>query len=96
MAKNKVQYGRKGTAEAVPEHKFEFPLKKQNFYYILVGVAVIIVGYLLMATGITEQPAVPDGKWNNIWAVDIAPVLLVIGYCVIIPIGILKKFNKNN
>lgn len=71
---------------------WKFPLQKQNFLIIGFGIVVIIVGYLLMATGITEEPALPDGKWNNVFAVSIAPILLVIGYCVIIPFGIFKSF----
>jgi hypothetical protein len=46
-----------------------------------------------MMTGVTDQPAVLDGKWNNPLAVTVAPIVLVIGYCVIIPFGILKKFK---
>ena len=47
-----------------------------------------------MATGVTEEPALPDGKWNNPFAVVVAPLLLVIGYCVIIPLGLIKFFSK--
>lgn len=71
-----------------------FPLSRMNFYYLLGGIVVILIGYALMATGITNDPALPDGKWNNPLAVTIAPFILVIGYCVIIPIGLLKNFNK--
>lgn len=75
--------------------KWNFPLQKQNFIIIGIGIVVILIGYLLMATGITEEPALPNGKWNNVLAVSIAPILLVIGYCVIIPFGIFKTFaNK--
>lgn len=74
---------------------WKFPLQKQNFLIIGIGLVVIIVGYLLMATGVTEEPAIPNGKWNNVFAVAIAPILLVIGYCVIIPFGIFKSFPTN-
>lgn len=71
-----------------------FPLAKQNFVIMGIGLATIIIGYLLMATGITEEPALVDGTWNNTFAVDVAPILLVVGYCVIIPFGLMKNFNK--
>lgn len=70
---------------------WNFPLEKGNLIIIAVGVGVVLLGYLLMMTGITEQPAVPDGKWNNFFAVTAAPLLLLLGYCVIIPFGILKS-----
>lgn len=85
MAKTKI----------VKKPNWQFPLQKQNFIILGIGLAVILLGYLLMSTGITEQPAVPNGKWNNPMAVIVAPLLLVIGYCVIIPFGILRNFQKS-
>ena len=61
--------------------EFSFPLEKENFMIIGLGIAVLIVGYILMS-----QNSV-DGFLPTI----IAPILLVAGYCVIIPYGILKK-----
>ncbi len=74
--------------------KWEFPLEKKDLIVIGVGIAVVLLGYLLMATGVTEEPALPNGKWNNPFAVVVAPLLLVIGYCVIIPLGLIKFFSK--
>ena len=74
--------------------KWAFSLGNANLKVALIGLAVIILGYGLMYTGVTEEPAVPDGKWNNIFAVDIAPILLIIGYCVIIPFALMKKFDE--
>lgn len=73
---------------------WQFPLGRMNFYYLLAGLAVILIGFALMATGISEEAAVVDGTWNNPMAVTVAPILLIIGYCVLIPMGLLKKFNK--
>lgn len=76
-----------------PNVEWKFPLKKQNFMILGIGLAVILVAYGLMSSGISDQPAVPDGDWNNFWAVTVAPIMLVIGYCVIIPFGLLKYFG---
>lgn len=92
MAKVKKRTPR---AEATKKVQWEIPFSKQNVIIAAIGLAVILVGYALMATGITDQPAVPDGKWNNFMAVTAAPFLLVIGYCIIIPIAIMKRFDKN-
>ncbi len=88
MAKSEI----KSRTKSIHKATWKFPLQKQNFYIIGVGLIIIIIGYLLMATGITEEPALPNGKWNNIFAVSIAPILLVLGYCVIIPYGIFTSF----
>ena len=79
--------------------KWEIPFTKKNLIIAGIGVATIIVGYLLMATGLGGDHAAVDGTWNNPMAITIAPILLVIGYCAIIPYAILKYFphsdNKN-
>jgi hypothetical protein len=82
--------------ERFKKAEWTFPLNRHNFIYLGIGIAVIILGYILMSTGITEEPALPDGKWNNPMAVTIAPILLVIGYCVLIPYGLLKLFKNKS
>ena len=89
MAKRNIDVSKKKAAV-----KWEFPLEKNNLIIIGIGLAVILIGYMLMATGVTEEPAIADGKWNNPLAVTVAPILLLIGYTVIIPYGIIKKFKK--
>jgi len=89
MAKRELNVTKKKSAV-----KWEFPLEKNNLIIIGIGLAVILFGYMLMATGISDEPATVDGKWNNPMAVTIAPILLVIGYTVIIPYGIIKRFKK--
>jgi hypothetical protein len=100
MAKDSLNstFGRKSSITTKPNATWNFPLSKMNMIYLLGGLGVIIVGYLLMATGISSDPATVDGKWNNPMAVVVAPFLLVIGYCAVIPYGIMKMFksNKNN
>ncbi len=71
--------------------EWKFPLDKENFKWLAIGLGVIVLGYILMFTGVTEEPAVESGTWNNFMAVTLAPVLLVIGYMGIVPYAILKK-----
>ena len=54
--------------------------------YMLFGFSlfVILIGYLVMYTGET----------NSVQSTKISPVILTIGYCVLIPISILYK-SKN-
>ena len=59
---------------------FSFPLEKENFVIIGVGIVMLILGYLLM-----NQNSV-DGFVPTV----ISPIMLFLGYCVIIPYGILK------
>ena len=58
-----------------------FPFGKENFIIIAIGIIDLIIGYFFLS----QSP--PDGTGPMV----IAPILLVLGYCVIIPYGILKK-----
>ncbi|MGA9117691.1 MAG: hypothetical protein WB626_13045 [Bacteroidota bacterium] len=57
------------------------PLGKTNFLIMGGGVGVTILGYLAMAEGSVEGTL----------PLVVAPILLVLGYCVLIPLGILYK-----
>ncbi len=98
MTKQNIQKGKRARTVAKKKKtvSWDFPLQKKNFYYLAAALGLIILGYALMATGISDGPAVPDGKWNNPMAVTIAPILLFVAYVVIIPLGIYKFFGNKD
>jgi hypothetical protein len=51
---------------------------RRNYIILAIGLFLIVAGFLFLAAG----------------DITISPVLLVIGYCVIIPIGILLPNGK--
>ena len=57
---------------------------KINYQLFGIGLITIIFGYLLMVWGETE----------SIQSIKIAPIILIIGYCIIIPAAILVKPKK--
>jgi len=57
---------------------------KINYQLFGIGLITIIFGYLLMAWGETESAQ----------SIKIAPIILIIGYCIIIPAAILIKPKK--
>lgn len=57
------------------------PLDKTNFRIIGLGILVIVLGYLAMSEGSVE----------GFLPITVAPILLVIGYCIVIPFGILYR-----
>jgi len=69
---------------------WNFPLRRDNFIWLGISVGVIIVGYILLSLGISEEAATIEGTWNNSISVTIAPIVLVIGYCILLPYSILK------
>jgi hypothetical protein len=50
-------------------------LKKKNYAIMGVGIVTIVVGFITLASG----------------SITLAPILLVLGYCVLIPVGLLVK-----
>lgn len=81
----KVQKGRKGTGRRKPQAVPEAELPQRLNYIILIaGVAVAVFGMLVMSMGGTVDPL----------SVTVAPIILFIGYCVVIPIGIIIRKKK--
>ncbi|MFM2195869.1 MAG: DUF3098 domain-containing protein [Bacteroidota bacterium] len=75
--------------------KLNFPFTKTNAYIILVGVAIITIGYILMSGGGSEDPNQfnPDELFSA-RRITVAPIVVLIGYAVI-GYGIMFK-SKNN
>ena len=59
----------------------QLPFNRDNFRIIFFGLLVIVGGYVAMLEGSVE----------GFLPLVLAPILLVIGYCVIVPIGILYR-----
>ncbi len=63
----------------------EMPLNRTNYIIIIAGAALIIATYILLATNNTVYGFIP---------LDVVPILLFIGYLIIVPIGIMYKGKK--
>ena len=57
------------------------PFTKRNYQILGLGLLVIILGYV----------ALSQAPWDGTMPLVVAPILLVLGYCVIIPLGILYR-----
>ncbi len=51
------------------------PFTRKNYYIFFAGLVAIILGYIALGQG----------------SITLAPILLVLGYCVIIPVAILYR-----
>ncbi len=61
-----------------------FPFGRENYLILLAGLIVIILGYLALSEKTVE----------GFLPLTAAPILLVLGYCVNIPVGIM--YRKKN
>jgi hypothetical protein len=57
------------------------PFTKRNYQILGIGLLFIVLGYIALS----QQP------WDGTMPLVVAPILLVLGYCVIIPVGILYR-----
>jgi H+/gluconate symporter-like permease len=80
MAKVKSKIHKK---QKKSEEKF-LPFKRQNYIIFSVGIFLIILGYFALA----------QGPYDSFSSLSVAPVLLVIGYCIVIPFAILYRGGK--
>jgi len=59
----------------------ELPFTRTNYFIFIAGLFVIILGYVLMGTG----------ELNSTQALSVSPIVLLIGYLVIIPVAIMYR-----
>ncbi len=75
-------------AEYVRSAPFSF--NKANYKFLLIGLALNILGYILMIGGANEDPNVFDGEMFSTTRITIAPMFIVAGFGIII-YSIMKK-----
>jgi len=63
---------------------YTLPFTKRNWTLFFLGLAVIVLGYIFLR--------IPPAE--GFFSLTLAPILLVIGYCVLIPIAILIGEGK--
>ncbi len=68
-----------------------FSFSAQNYRWLLIGLAINILGFILMIGGATDDPAKFDGDalFSPV-RITLAPMLIVAGY-VVIMFAIMKK-----
>ena len=67
-----------------------FSFNKQNYKLLLIGLAINILGYFLMIGGANEDPNVFDGEMFSTMRITISPMLIILGFAIII-YSIMKK-----
>ena len=69
-------------------------LSRENFKYIIVGCVVVILGFILMSGGGTEDPTqFNEEELFSFRRITLAPFLVMLGYGVVL-FGILKRQKK--
>lgn len=77
----KNQAAAKSQVKKIASKKSTLPFTKENYYIFFIGLATILIGYLCMAAGDLNGPV----------SLTLSPILLSLGYLVIIPLAILYR-----
>jgi hypothetical protein len=64
----------------VQEQESGFVLGKKNYIIMAAGFALIIIGFILMAGGKSEDPNVFNPELFNFRRITLAPILILIGF----------------
>ncbi|HEX9981374.1 MAG TPA: DUF3098 domain-containing protein [Flavobacterium sp.] len=75
------------------EQKQEFLFEKVNYNILLIGIAVIALGFILMSGGGSDDPKVFNEEIFNFRRIRLAPTVVLIGFGITIW-SILKNPNK--
>jgi hypothetical protein len=62
---------------------------KENYYIILAGVGVLVIGYLMMIGGGSPDPKIYNPEIFSSMRITIAPITLLLGFGVVL-YGIMK------
>jgi hypothetical protein len=90
--KKKVpEKGKPAVAKAVePESRIGFAFGKENYRLLLIGLGLIVLGFLLMIGGASKDPKVFSSAIFDFRRLTLAPILIIAGYVVEI-FAIMKK-----
>jgi hypothetical protein len=73
-----------------PESRAGFAFGKENYRLLLIGLGLIVLGFLLMIGGGSKDPKVFSYDIFNFQRLTLAPILIIAGYVVEI-FAIMKK-----
>ncbi len=63
-----------------PQHKHDFVFGKKNYIVMAIGIAVIALGFILMAGGGSDDPNVFNPEIYNFRRIRLAPTIVLIGF----------------
>lgn len=62
----------------------DFLFKKVNYKYLLIGLAIIALGFIIMSGGGSSNPEVFSNEIFNFRRIRLAPTIVLLGFTVVI------------
>ena len=83
----------KNGAEQRKEAEARMPLGRKNYLFMLIGLGIIILGFILMSGGGSDDPNVFDYSMFSFRRITLAPVVVLAGFGFEL-FAIMKKFRE--
>ena len=64
------------------ENKSEFLFGKKNYTFMLIGLAFVVLGFILMAGGGSDNPEIFNDEIYSFRRIRLAPTLVLIGLAI--------------
>lgn len=74
--------------------KPEFIFQKKNYKFMMIGIGFIVLGFILMAGGGSDDPNVFNPEIYNWRRIRLAPALILIGFAIEVYAILLNPTNK--
>ncbi len=83
-----------GEKKRKEENISEFIFGKKNYKFMLIGIGFIVLGFILMSGGGSDDPNVFNPEIYNWRRIRLAPALVLIGFGIEVYAILLKPQNK--
>lgn len=90
MAKSVKTTAQEATKKIEDNSRPIFAFGKENYILMLVGVCLIIIGFILMTGGGSKDPNVFNEEMFNFRRLTLAPILILVGFGIEF-VAIMKK-----
>lgn len=85
MAKQVRKKSSKTVSKKVFSSPFNIYWKSINYYLLIAGILVVIIGFYIMSIG----------NWDSTTSLIVSPIILFIAYVIIFPLSILFKKKED-
>jgi len=68
----------------------DFPISKDGFKWIIVGVLLVVIGFILMSGGGSDDPNVFNEEIFSFRRITLAPIVVLAGFAIV-GIGIMRR-----
>ena len=82
------------TNQQKPQQEFIF--QKKNYMFMFIGIAFIVLGFILMSGGGSDDPNVFNPDIYNFRRIRLAPTLVLIGLSIEVYAILLNPHKKKN